>query len=114
MEFKERLKELRTKKSIKQKDLGQVLNYNYTTISNYESGRNEPSISDIKKLAEFFDVSIDYLLCINDYKRNYNDNNDHELLMKFQTIYYSSDTITKKLLNDIIQLLYYQMNKTAL
>ena len=38
MEFSQRLRELRTSKNIKQKDLADALNYGYTAISNYESG----------------------------------------------------------------------------
>ena len=71
MEFKERLKALRKQKGITQSDLAAILNYGYTAVSNYESGRNEPSIKDLKKIAEFFDVSLDYLLCVNDIKNPY-------------------------------------------
>ena len=66
LEFKERLKSLRKERKLTQSALGSILNYGYTAISNYESGRNEPSITDLKKIAEFFDVSMDYLLCVND------------------------------------------------
>ena len=71
MEFKERLKILRKAKNKTQGDIAQVLNYGYTAISNYESGRNEPSIADLKKIAQYFDVSMDYLLCVNDIKNPY-------------------------------------------
>ena len=71
MEFKERLKFLRKAKNKTQGDIAQVLNYGYTAISNYESGRNEPSIADLKKIAQYFDVSMDYLLCVNDIKNPY-------------------------------------------
>lgn len=68
MEFKDRLKFLRRNfiqngKRLTQEQLGNVLGYKYTSISNYESGRNEPCIRDLIKLANFFDVSMDYLLC---------------------------------------------------
>ncbi|MBQ4347330.1 MAG: helix-turn-helix transcriptional regulator [Firmicutes bacterium] len=69
MEFKERLHRLRKENKLTQNSLAQILNYGSTAISNYESGRNEPSISDIKKIARFFDVSIDYLLCASDERR---------------------------------------------
>ena len=71
MEFKERLKSLRKERKLTQSALGSILNYGYTAISNYESGRNEPSITDLKKIAEFFDVSMDYLLCVNDIRNPY-------------------------------------------
>ena len=68
MEFRERLKFLRENyyvngKKLTQTQLDNILGYGYTAISNYESGRNEPSISDLKKIADFFNVSLDYLLC---------------------------------------------------
>ena len=68
MEFRERLKFLRENyflngKKLTQTQLAKILGYGYTAISNYESGRNEPSIGDLKKIAEFFNVSLDYLLC---------------------------------------------------
>ncbi len=50
MEFKDRLKALRKEKKLTQVKLGEMLNYGYTAIANYESGRNQPSISDLKKL----------------------------------------------------------------
>ena len=71
LEFKERLKSLRKERKLTQSALGSILNYGYTAISNYESGRNEPSITDLKKIAEFFDVSMDYLLCVNDIRNPY-------------------------------------------
>ncbi|MCJ7856149.1 helix-turn-helix domain-containing protein [Lachnospiraceae bacterium NSJ-143] len=68
MEFRERLKLLRENyyvngKKLTQTQLANILGYGYTAISNYESGRNEPSINDLKKIADFFNVSLDYLLC---------------------------------------------------
>ena len=68
MEFRERLKFLRENyhvngKKLTQTQLANILGYGYTAISNYESGRNEPSISDLKKIAQLFNVSLDYLLC---------------------------------------------------
>ena len=47
-EFKDRLKMLRKEKKLTQVKLGEMLNYGYTAIANYESGRNQPSIPDLK------------------------------------------------------------------
>lgn len=71
MEFKERLKNLRKEKKYTQVNLSEMLNYGYTAIANYESGRNEPSIADLKKIAAIFDVSLDYLLGVSDTRRPY-------------------------------------------
>lgn len=66
MEFKDRLRQLRKKNKLTQEELAKILNYGYTAIANYESGRTQPSLNNLKKLAEFFKVSTDYLLCITD------------------------------------------------
>ena len=59
--FKDVLKSLRKSRKITQSELGNMLGYGYTAISNYESGRNEPSINDLIRLADYFNVSLDYL-----------------------------------------------------
>lgn len=71
MEFKDRLKSLRKEKRLTQVKLGEMLNYGYTAIANYESGRNQPSIPDLKKIASIFNVSMDYLLGVNDIRHPY-------------------------------------------
>lgn len=38
------------------------MGYGYTAVANYESGRNEPSIDDLIKIADFFQVSMDVLV----------------------------------------------------
>ncbi|KMT58934.1 XRE family transcriptional regulator [Paenilisteria newyorkensis] len=38
----------------------------YTTVSKWESDENSPKGKDIKRLAELFNVTSDYLLCIDD------------------------------------------------
>lgn len=70
MEFKERLKALRKEQRITQSKLGKHLNYGSTTIANYESGRNQPSIPDLIKIASVFGVSVDYLLGVTDVRQS--------------------------------------------
>lgn len=60
--FKDRLKKLRKGECLTQKKLADVLNYGYTAISNYEQGRTEPSIKDLIRLADYFNVPLDYLV----------------------------------------------------
>lgn len=57
-----RIKELRKSKNISQIKLGMDLNMSQNTISRYETGEREPSISDLIRIADYFGVSIDYLL----------------------------------------------------
>ncbi len=57
-----KLKELREKKGAKQEDLAKYLGLTYQAYSHYEKGRREPSLDVLVKLANYFNVSIDYLL----------------------------------------------------
>ena len=57
-----RLKELRKKRNITQFKLAMDLNMSQNTISRYETGAREPSISELIKIADYFEVSLDYLL----------------------------------------------------
>ena len=57
-----RLKELRKSKNISQLKLAMDLNMNQNTISRYETNEREPGINELIKIADYFNVSIDYLL----------------------------------------------------
>lgn len=57
-----RLKELRKKKGITQLRLATELNTTQNTISRYETGEHEPGIAELIKLADYFNVSVDYLI----------------------------------------------------
>jgi len=57
-----RLKELRKKRGISQLKLAMDLNMNQNSISRYESGEREAGYSVLIKIADYFNVSIDYLL----------------------------------------------------
>jgi len=64
-----RLKELRELKGLRQEDVAKFFSYGKSTISQWESGRNEPEYEILVKLAEYFEVTTDYLLgktnCLN-------------------------------------------------
>ena len=57
-----RLKELRKKKGISQLRLATELNTTQNTISRYETGEREPGIDELIKIANYFNVSVDYLI----------------------------------------------------
>jgi len=60
--FKDRLKELRYKKELSQRELASILNLSPSTIAMYETGQREPDAETLSKIADFFGVTIDYLL----------------------------------------------------
>ena len=57
-----RLNELRKKKGISQLRLATDLNTTQNTISRYETGEREPGIDELIKIADYFNVSVDYLI----------------------------------------------------
>ena len=57
-----RLKEIRKSKKISQLKLAMDLNMNQNPISRYETGEREPGINELIKIADYFNISIDYLL----------------------------------------------------
>ncbi|MBR2890221.1 MAG: helix-turn-helix transcriptional regulator [Oscillospiraceae bacterium] len=58
-----RLRDLREDRDLKQKQLADLLNIHQTTYSDYELGRLNIPVSALHILADFYNVSIDYLLC---------------------------------------------------
>lgn len=72
--FHERLKHLRTQAGYSQVEIANELNFASRQVyNNYEKGINKPSKENLEKLAEFFNVSVDYLLCETD-EANHTDN----------------------------------------
>jgi len=63
-----KLKELRKLRKISQKELANQLGFAQNTLSQYETGMHQPDNVTLMKIAEFFDVSVDYLLGKNDNK----------------------------------------------
>lgn len=72
MKFKDRLLSLRKELGLTQGEFAEKIGYSRTAISAWEIGRNEPSNEDMIKIANFFNVSLDYLLGKSDI-RNYDE-----------------------------------------
>ena len=70
-----RLKELRVKKGVYQKDVASCLNIGSTTYCQYETGKREPDIEMLKRLSDYFNVSIDYILGKDEALNNKEDDN---------------------------------------
>lgn len=61
-DFAKNLKKYRKQKKYTQAELAKKLNYGYTAIANYESGRNEPSFDDLISLCHVLGVTPNELL----------------------------------------------------
>lgn len=60
--FAKRLTDLREKKNLYQKNIAEIFNVEQATVSNWEKGKRIPDSETLIKLANFFGVSVDYLL----------------------------------------------------
>ncbi len=60
--FAERLKELRTEKNMGQNALAKALKLSNASVSYWETGKQVPSAEAVYKIAQFFNVSADFLL----------------------------------------------------
>lgn len=94
MEFGKLLTQLRREKGVLQKDVANQLNVTVATISNYEKGVHLPDLNTLIMLADYFDVSTDYLLQRTDYKSSINMLN-HQL---------SADYTISDMLNTMVEL----------
>ena len=64
--FAERLKELRLEKDLKQAELAKEVDISLSIISMYENGLRKPGMDAIIALSNYFNVSTDYLLGLED------------------------------------------------
>lgn len=62
MKLTERMKELRKERNLRQEDIATELNIAITTYCRYDLGMREPAASLLVRMADFYDVSVDYLL----------------------------------------------------
>ena len=60
--FSERLKLLRTSRDLSQLELSKYLKVSKSSINMYERGEREPGIETLEKIADHFNVDMDYLL----------------------------------------------------
>lgn len=92
MTFGKRLQELRNEKGLGLGDLANKFNKSDSTFSAYENGRRSPNIELVRELADYFNVSIDYLLGKSNIKNNPNElikealENDPELYEFWNTL----------------------------
>ncbi|CAM2998609.1 helix-turn-helix transcriptional regulator [Hathewaya histolytica] len=72
--FSERIKKLRKEKGLTQEALAQILFIDKSSISKYEKGKHIPENDLMQRIADYFEVSTDYLLGRTDVKKRANSN----------------------------------------
>lgn len=93
--MKNRIKELRKKSGITQKQLSEELGIPTNTLSQYENDERTPKKIDIwERIADFFDVSIAYLLCLSEDEQTYNYD---EIQKNIKNRKYMLDTLKSKM-----------------
>ena len=60
--FSKRIKELRKERKLKQQELADEFSIKLRTYQGYEYGESYPEVAKLIAIADFFDVSVDYLL----------------------------------------------------
>ena len=62
MNFSERIIEIKLNKNLLQKDIANAIGVSPRNYQRYEKGEQQPTLPIVIKLADYFDVSIDYLV----------------------------------------------------
>lgn len=62
MIFSQRLKAIRSNSRMKLREVADYLGVSLRTYQGYEAGRSEPSLEKLIALADYFDVTLDYLM----------------------------------------------------
>ena len=62
MNYAKNLKKLRQDNNLSQEDIAEKLNTSFKTVSHWETGYSEPSLTQLEKLSKIFDVTIDELI----------------------------------------------------
>ncbi|MEI3614612.1 helix-turn-helix domain-containing protein [Pseudogracilibacillus sp. SO30301A] len=70
MNFGERLKKLRGEKGYKQITVAEKVGIKNNTLSSYEASKRQPDFDTLKKLANLYDVSIDYIITGNEHSNS--------------------------------------------
>jgi len=100
----ERIKHLRQKNSMTQHELADLVNITYTSVSYWERGVSKPDVYQIKIIANYFDVPIDYIYGNEktSVKKNSKSKEDVELSLLFRKAE-NLNQEKKKKLNNIIK-----------
>lgn len=69
-EFPERLRRLRERNRLKRCVLSELCGLNRNAVRRYELGEAEPTLSTLESIADYFEVSVDYLIGRSDYPKS--------------------------------------------
>ena len=87
MIFPERLKQLRQKKGLTQKDIADLVHVNRVTYTNWEKGNREPNFETLLKLASILNTTTSYLLGESDIQYGYGSKEFEEYIQNSPDIF---------------------------
>ena len=96
-DFARNLRRYRKEQGFSQVELGKRVNYGYTAIANYESGRNEPSFDTLIELARILGVTTDDLLGADPLIV------EHPILANFKKLSSKNQHLVSEMINALLQ-----------
>ncbi|MBO5373185.1 MAG: helix-turn-helix transcriptional regulator [Lachnospiraceae bacterium] len=104
------LKQLRLQKALSQQALADRLDISQQSVYKYENQITEPNIDMLKVMADFFDVSVDYLIghssCshkVENVQETELNEDELSLIQKYRTLSPSSRTALQNLIHELLQ-----------
>lgn len=110
--MREKLKQLRKEKNLSQVEMANILNVHQTAVSQWEQGRTTPDMQTLIKIADYFQVTVDYLLGKNSENiDSYNSLTVHEkqLIKKYRLL----DQHGQKAVNSVLDVELERCSKTG-
>jgi transcriptional regulator with XRE-family HTH domain len=109
--FGTRLKDLRLRAKLTQQQLGDIVHVSKVSISGYERGERSPDTETLRNLANYFEVSVDYLLNgLEGYQKEWSDSFDKPNDLIRTVAAHIDDDATEEDLEDILRYIEYRKN----
>ena len=103
MELKDRLKELREEFRVSRKELAKYLGQSYQSIAKYEAGTRKPDYNTLLRIANYFNVSIEYLLGETDDRRIRK--NADEIKQRMEDYFYRILQLPEEEINNMLEII---------
>ena len=111
MSFGENLRSLIEERGMTQKELAHQLNIAPSTMGSYVQNTREPDFSTLKIIANYFDVSIDYLL--DNFTQTTNNRQEAELLRIFRSLSFDQQAICIEQCRVFLRMNYQEKEKSS-
>ncbi len=106
--FASNFKHLRIQNGKTQEEIGKILNKDYSTIGKWELGQRSPTMEDVIKIAEYFNVSLQELICddfVHNSKKNKEINYEkYKRLLKEKGFMDNDDNIDEEKLDKLFKI----------